>query len=113
MVVWAKVADRNGVLKPTARPLLITSVHPSNKKAPFVAHCISTRRINDADDPTVEMPWDAKTGSGTGLFSECSVVLKWTAIVDQDDVEDISGHVSKEFLDFVLERIARLNESLG
>ena len=24
-----------------------------------------------------------------------------------------SGHVSKEFLDFVLERIARLNELLG
>jgi hypothetical protein len=76
MVVWARVPDRNGVIKPNPRPLLITSVHPVNKKAPFVAHCISTQLDNRATDPTIEMPSDPKTGAGVGLFSRCVVVLR-------------------------------------
>src|SRR5437870_32014 len=82
MVVWARVRDRGGVLKETARPLLITSVHLTDKKAPFVAHCISTRKENSPDDPIVEMPWDAKTGAGVGLYQWCAVVLRWVVIVD-------------------------------
>jgi hypothetical protein len=113
MIVWAKAPDRNGVVKATARPLLITSIHPSNKKAPFVAHCISTRTDNYKNDPVIEMPWDPKTGAGTGLFAKCFLVLGWSVIVDQNDVEEISGAVEKEFLALVLERIARLHDPLG
>jgi hypothetical protein len=108
MVVWARVPDRNGVVKATARPLLITSVHPKDKKAPFVAHCISTRPVSD-DDPAIEMPWDADSGGSAGLFTKCAVVLRWFVIVDQGEEEDISGKVPDEFLRHVLDEIARVN----
>lgn len=106
MVVWAKVPDRNGIVKPQPRPLLVTSVHPTNKKAPFVAHCISTRRENPPSEPIFEMPWDAKTGDRTGLYRWCAVVLRWSVIVEQDQVEDISGDISDEMLAEIRRRIA-------
>jgi hypothetical protein len=105
MVVWASVPDRNGVVKSDPRPLLITSVHPTLKNAPFVAHCISTRTENSSDDPIIEMPWDKNTGGGVGLFRWCAVVLKWSVIVDQDQVVDCTGKVSREFLESVLSAI--------
>jgi len=108
MVVWAKVPDRNGFIKPNPRPLLITSVHPTNKKAPFVAHCISTKLDNRANDPTIEMPSDPKSGAGVGLFTQCVVVLRWVAIVEQNRVVDVTGKVSPEFLAFVLARIEQV-----
>jgi len=56
--------------KPDPRPIANHfSVHPTDKKAPFVAHCISTRKAADDADPTVEMPWDSKNGSGVGLYA--------------------------------------------
>ncbi|HEX5244910.1 MAG TPA: hypothetical protein VFW23_16755 [Tepidisphaeraceae bacterium] len=109
MVVWACVPDRNGIIKSEPRPLLITDVHPSNKKGPFVAHCISTRVIDAPNDPVVEMPWDARTGKGTGLYRHCVVVLRWIVIVEQNQVVDVSGKVEPAFLQHVLEQVDLLN----
>jgi len=106
MVVWARVPDRHGIVKDAARPLLVTSVHPVDKKGPFVAHCISTRAEVDPQDPYIEMPWDAQTGAGTGLYKWCAVVLKWSVIVEPIDVEEISGKVSPAFLAKVKQTIA-------
>jgi hypothetical protein len=108
MVIWAKVQDRSGVAKPSARPLLVISVHPTNKKAPLVTRCISTREINKPNDPVIEMPWHPKTGAGVGLYKKCFVVLRWSAIVEQADVEDITGTIDRHFLEFVLDRIIQL-----
>ena len=105
MVVWAKVPDRNGVAKPDPRPLLTTSVHPTDKRAPFVAHCISTRPQNPPDDPVIEMPWDATTGGGLGLYRWCALVVKWSVIVEQADVVDVTGRVDPSFLQTVLDTI--------
>ena len=108
MVVWAKVPDRNGVVKSNPRPLLITSVHPTNKKAPVVANCISTRLENRECDPTIEMPSDPKTGNGLGLYTRCVVVLRWVVLVEPDRIVDVTGKVEPEFLNFVLSRIELL-----
>jgi hypothetical protein len=105
MVVWAKVPDRNGVVKPGPRPLLITSIHPIDKKAPFVANCISTRLDNRDSDPTIEMPWDSMTGKGVGLYRKCVVVLRWIVVVEQSQVIDITGKVEADFFTYVLQRI--------
>src|SRR6185437_16183463 len=98
MVVWAKVPDRNGFTKPEPRPLLITSIHPTQKNAPFVAHCISTRKTSSSADPVIEMPWHPTTGAGLSLFKWCAVVLKWAVIISPDDVVDSTGKVDSEFL---------------
>jgi hypothetical protein len=59
-------------------------------------------------DPYIEMPWDAQTGAGTGLYKWCAVVLKWSVIVDQRDVEDVTGKVPPAFLAKVRQSIADL-----
>ncbi len=105
MVVWAKVPDRSGIVKPDPRPLLITGVHPTIKNAPFVAHCISTRTELNPLDPVFEMPWNAQTGSTTGLYEWCALVLRWSLIVDPKDVEDISGTVTDSMLASIQQRI--------
>lgn len=109
MVVWAKVPDRNGHIKANPRPLLITSVHPTNKKAPFVANCISTRLDNRDSDPTIEMPSNPKTGAGLGLFTQCVVVLRWVVTVEQAQVVDVTGKVDSDFLNYVLVRIKQID----
>ena len=39
------------------RLVVITSVHPRNKKAPFVAVCVSTRPAKESDEPIFPLPW--------------------------------------------------------
>jgi hypothetical protein len=113
MVIWAAgVPDRNGIVKPVERPLLITSVHPTDKKASFVAHVISTRKDNADSDPVVEMPWNADTGDTTGLYEWCAVVLRWFVVLEQDQVTKVSGQVSDAFLDDVLQKIADARDYL-
>jgi hypothetical protein len=98
MVVWARVPDRNGSIKPDPRPLVITSVHPTNKKAPFVACCVSTRPEKDTDEPIFPLPWDAQTGSTTGFYKWCALVLRWQVIIEQDQVDESIrfGDIPKE-----------------
>ena len=99
MVVWVSgIPDRRGAVKDRPRPLLITGLHPSVKAAPFVAYAISTRKELSARDPYYELPWDAETGGRTGLFDWSAVVLKWSILVEQRDVIDVSGSVSDEML---------------
>ena len=44
------------------------------------------------------MPWDAKTGDTTGLYKWCRVVLLWHVLLDQKDVEEVSGIVPPSLL---------------
>lgn len=97
-MVWAKVADRNGIVKDTPRPVLVLMVHPTVRNADLIGLAVSTRAdIHPEDDPVVEMPWDAQTGSCTGLYQWCAVLL-WRVIVRQGDIQRTSGAVSSEFM---------------
>ena len=98
MIVWAKVPDRNGIIKPNPRPLLILSVHPKLKDAPFLAYAISTRQDDPAAEPHVEMPWDPNTGHCTGFYQWCAVVLRWPVFLRQDQVEEIGGSIPASML---------------
>jgi hypothetical protein len=105
-VVWAKVADRNGVVKDAPRPVLVLMVHPTVRSADLVGLAVSTRAdIHPEDDPVIEMPWDAQTGSCTGLFEWCAAVLLWRVIVPQSDIERMSGTVPPEFMSSLEERL--------
>jgi hypothetical protein len=104
-IIWARVPDRSGVVKNNPRPLLVTLVHPKDKNAPAVANCISTRRENSPDDPIIEMPWDAETGSTTGLYQWCAMVLGWQVIVKQDQIVEVSGRVPDELLRTIKRKI--------
>jgi hypothetical protein len=102
-VVWAKVADRNGVTKPEPRPLLVIRPEPV-QNSPLCCLGISTRRAVDPDDPVIEMPWDAATGDTTGLYEWCAVVLLWFVLLPLEDVEEKSGVVRPSFLEDVISR---------
>ncbi len=102
--------DRNGIVKDNPLPILVTLTHPTNRKAPLFGHGISTDPKNDPDDPAIEMPWDAKTGSTTGLYKWCRVVLLWQVEVPQEIIVDVTGdtkrgYVEPEFLKVVEEKV--------
>jgi len=106
-VIWAaNVPDRNGVAKPDPRPLLIIRPEPLNLNSPLCCLGISTDPKTDRSDPAVEMPWDAETGSTTGLYKWCRVVLGWHVLIDQDQAE-VSGTVSESFLADILDQRER------
>jgi hypothetical protein len=104
MIVWARVPDRNGIIKDNPRPVLITAVHPSVKKAPFVAYGISTRPEKDTDEPIFPLPWDAQAGSTTGFYQWCALVLRWQVIVEQDQVDESIpfGEIPADLFDEIL-----------
>jgi hypothetical protein len=97
-VIWAKVADRNGIVKDQPRPLLVIHPGPDNTQSPLCCLCMSTDPKTDPQDPAIEMPWDAKTGDTTGLYTWCRVVLLWQVLLDQKDVEEVSGVVAPSLL---------------
>ena len=45
---------------------------------------------------------------GVGLYCWCALVLRWSVIVDQANVEDVTGQVSAEFLFEIYRRLAEL-----
>ena len=96
-VVWGMAQDRNGVTKPERRPLLIIHPGPQTREQNLVCLCVSTRGGADPADPPIEMPGDAETGSTSGLFKPCRVVLLWRVLIDQRSVQK-SGRVTDAFL---------------
>ena len=99
MVVWARVPDRNGVVKDDPRPLLVIQPLPIAPQGSLCCLAISTDPKDDPADPAIEMPWDAETGSTTGLYEWCRVVLLWRVYVDQTAVDpDEEGFVEAAFL---------------
>jgi len=102
-VVWALVPDRNGIIKPDPRPLLVIHPGPETEEQRLVCLCVSTRSWDDPNDPAIEMPWDAKTGSTSGLFEWCRVVLLWRVLVGQPSVIRKSGRVTDAFLARIIE----------
>jgi hypothetical protein len=112
-VIWARVADRNGVVKENPRPLLVIKPDPIGQSH-LCCLAISTRPGDDPDDPAIEMPWDAATGETTGLYAWCRVVLLWFVPVAQGEVVEISGAVTPSFLERVIaERAAAELRQLG
>jgi hypothetical protein len=89
-VIWARVADRSGVVKPEPRPILVV-FPPKAPAEDLLGLAISTREELDPEDPRVEMPWDAATGSTTGLYRWCAVVLLWAVRVPFKDIVERSG----------------------
>jgi hypothetical protein len=109
-VVWAsRVPDRNGFAKDEARPLLVIRPDPIGAQSPLCCLAISTVPDDDPSNPAIEMPWDARTGDITGLYKWCRVVLLWHVLIDQQNVEEVSGLVTPSFLEHVMsEREAAL-----
>ena len=102
-IVWAIVEDRNGVKKPVPRPLLVVHPHPINTDQQLVCICISTDPKNDPQDPSFELPWNAETGSTTGLFRWSAAVLLWRVLLDQNAVMDRTGRVPEATLTALIE----------
>jgi len=97
-VVWApNIQDRGGNAKPQSRPLLVVQPGPIDRASPLCCLAISTDPNDDPDDPAIEMPWDPVDGGITGLRAWCRVVLLWFVLVDQADVEEVSGTVDPGF----------------
>lgn len=102
-VVWATVTDRNGA-NPKTRPLLVIEPAARNNAAVLCCLAISTDPADDPSDPTENIPWDAVTGSSTGLYTFSRVVLLWFVQLEQRDIVERSGEITKSQLTRILVR---------
>jgi hypothetical protein len=83
-------------------PIIGDSSRPINRDAILCCIAISTVPGDDPNDPAVEMPWDAKTGSTTGLYRWCRAVLLWHVSLEQSKVTDHTGRITKTQLDEII-----------
>jgi hypothetical protein len=102
-VVWAVTCDRNGQ-NSQERPLLAIPPAPLNPLAIICALAISTDPKDDPSDPAIELPWDANTGSTTGLYEFSRVVLLWPVPLEPVQVTQMTGRITAAELKHIVEQ---------
>jgi mRNA-degrading endonuclease toxin of MazEF toxin-antitoxin module len=91
-IVWAVVADRNGVAK--RRPVVIvTPTSQINARDAFVVMAVTTTFADPAPPDHVELPWTNRGHPVTRLTRRSAAVIPWLATVTADDVEGFAGDV--------------------
>ena len=108
-VIWATVTNPRGN-NPKSRPCLVVLPEPLTAEQPYWCLAVSTDPEENTGDPGIEMPWDPKTGSTTGLYAWSRVVLDWRVPVDRDKVERKTGVVTPTFLQNVIDECRKRSE---
>src|SRR5436309_396401 len=91
-IVWAQIADANGIRK--LRPAVI--VTPSDRlsvTAPIDVVAVSSRLPTPLPADHVLLPWHAQGHPRTGLNRRCAAICSWVAQVADSDIEDAAGIV--------------------
>lgn len=104
-IVWAEVADENGVRK--ARPLVI--VTPDDRLTtpePLEVVAITSRLPQPLPADHVLLPWHAQGHPRTGLNRRCAAVCTWLARIQHDDIQKVAGTVPGAILLDITKRIA-------
>jgi hypothetical protein len=104
-IVWAEIADANGVRK--LRPAVI--VAPTDQLVPaepFDVVAITSRLADPLPDDHVLLPWDRRGHPRTGLNRRCAAVCTWLAQIMAGDIQDVAGIVPTPILVTILSKIA-------
>ena len=104
-IVWAEIADLNGVRK--SRPAVI--VTPSDKivpTEPFDVIAITSRIVNPLPDDHVLLPWQHQGHPRTGLNRKCAAVCSWLTQIVDTEIMDVAGIVPSPIMAEILARVA-------
>lgn len=104
-IVWAEVADANGVRK--LRPAVILS--PTDRLfpgVPFDAAAVTSRIPSPLPDDHVLLPWHRSGHPRTGLNRRCAVICTWVVQIVDSDVEAVAGTVPSPLMATILGKVA-------
>src|ERR1043166_7168266 len=104
-IVWAKVADANGISK--TRPAVI--VTPSDRLGagqPIDVIAITSRLTDPVPEDHVLLPWHRQGHPRTKLNRRCAAVCTWLAQIAENDIEDVAGIVPSAEMTSILGKIA-------
>src|SRR5580704_4089184 len=100
-IVWAEIADANGVTK--ARPAVVMTasdeISPSGLLdlvaiTSFLPHLLP--------DDHVLLPWHAQGHPRTGLNRRSAAVSSWPAQIKDSDIQDVAGLVPTSLMTVIL-----------
>jgi mRNA-degrading endonuclease toxin of MazEF toxin-antitoxin module len=104
-IVWAEVADINGVRK--ARPVVIVTPDDCLTTAePLEAVAITSRLPQPLPADHVLLPCHAQGHPRTGLNRKCAVVCTWLTRIKRQDILNVVGIVPGSILLDIARRIA-------
>ncbi len=104
-VVWADVADANGIRKP--RPaIIVTPNHRISPSATLEVVAISSRLPQPLPDDHVLLPWHPRGHPRTGLTRKCAAVCTWLTQILPSDIQSVAGLVPGPLLLTILSKVA-------
>lgn len=109
-IVWVEVPDPQG-RNPKCRPaVILTSTEEVEAGEPIVVAAISTTLAQPLPDDHVELPWDRRGHSRTGLRMRCAAVCSWLTVIVEKDIQGYAGIVPGPQLLQILEKVDALSE---
>lgn len=109
-IVWAEVADANGVRK--LRPTVIVSASDRIRPdQPLELVAVTSRVPDPLPDDHVLLPWHAQGHPRTGLNRKCGAVCTWLCRIMPGDIKELAGVVPGRTLLRILTKIAAIQDS--
>ena len=104
-IVWAEVADSNGIRK--VRPVVIvTPADRISEDAILDCVAITSRLADPLPDDHVLLPWHAQGHPRTGLNRRCAAVCTWRATITAADVDNEAGSVPGTIMVEIMRKIS-------
>jgi hypothetical protein len=104
-IVWAEIADANGVRK--LRPaVILRSADQATFAGPFDVVAVTSRLADPLPADHVLLPWHPRGHPRTGLNRRSAAVCAWLAQVAESDIQDVGGIVPGPVLSVILAKVA-------
>lgn len=104
-IVWAELADANGVRK--ARPaVVVTPTERISASETLEVVAITSRLPLPLPADHILLPWHARGHPRTGLNRKCAAVCSWIARIASTDIRNTAGIVPGTVLLDIVARIA-------
>jgi hypothetical protein len=104
-IVWAEIADANGIRK--LRPaIIVTPTDQLTAAGPFDVVAITSRLVDPLPEDHVLLPWHPQRHRRTGLNRRCAAVCTWLAQLVDTDIQDVAGIVPTPVMSTILAKVA-------
>ncbi len=103
-IVWAEVADPNGIRK--LRPaIILRAPDPVAAGGPLDVVAVTSRLTSPLPEDHVLLPWDPRGHPRTGLNRRSAAVCTWLAQIVESDIRDEAGLVPTPLLATILAKV--------
>ena len=109
-ILWARGADPQGANEKLRPFVVLTLSEEIARGDPIVAAAITTTLPDPLTGEYVELPWHPNGAVRTRLKKRCAVCCRWLAKLDQDNIEEIRGHVPSDKLREIVQKVKQLND---